>query len=51
MQKALENGNLPHYWLDGVNVLEDINEVVMGNMAYRLKRILNSEAERDQILG
>ena len=50
MQKALENGNLPHYWLDGVNVLEDISEVVMKNMAYRLKRILNSEAERDRIL-
>ena len=50
MQKALENGNLPHYWLGGVNVLEDIDEVVRKNMAYRLKRILNSEAERDRIL-
>ena len=50
LQKALENGNLPHYWLDGVNVLDDIDEVVMKNMAYRLKRILNSEAERDRIL-
>ena len=50
MQKALENGNLPHYWLDGVNVLEEIDEVVRKNMAYRLKRILNSEAERDRIL-
>ena len=50
MQKALEKGFLPHYWLDGVNVLEDINEVVTKNMAYRLKRILNSEAERDRIL-
>jgi len=50
LQKALENGNLAHYWLGGVNVLEDIDEVVMKNMAYRLKRILNSEVERDRIL-
>ncbi|KAL9965092.1 hypothetical protein ACROYT_G028841, partial [Oculina patagonica] len=51
LQRFLENGNLPLYWLDGVNLLEDINQVVVSNMAYRVKRILNSEAERDQILA
>ncbi|XP_078379100.1 cyclic GMP-AMP synthase-like receptor 3 [Oculina patagonica] len=51
LQRYLENGNLPHYWLDGVNILEGVDDVVLGNMAYRLKRILNSEAERDQILA
>ena len=51
LQRFLENGNLPHYWLDGVNILEDVDEVVVRNMAYRLKRILNSEAERDKILA
>ena len=50
LQRFLESGNLPHYWLDGVNILEDIDDVVVRNMAYRLKRILNSETERDQIL-
>ena len=50
LQRFLENGNLPHYWLDGVNILEDIDDVVVRNMLYRLKRILNSEVERDQIL-
>lgn len=51
LQTSLEKGNLPHYWLDGVNVVEDIDEVVIGHMAARLKRILNSEAERNQILA
>ena len=50
LQRFLESGNLPHYWLDGVNILEDVKDVVVSNMAYRLRRILNSEAERDKIL-
>ena len=50
LQRFLENGNLPHYWLDKVNILEGVDVVVLGNMACRLKSILNSDAERDQIL-
>ena len=42
---------LPHYWLHGVNLLEDINPVVTKNMADRLKRILNSDAEMNKILA
>ncbi|KAJ7353779.1 hypothetical protein OS493_032364, partial [Desmophyllum pertusum] len=50
LQSYLERGNLPHYWLSGVNLLDDIDQGVVGQMAYRLKRILNSEAQRNIIL-
>ena len=50
LQAFLEKGNLPHFWLPSVNLLDDINQVVVGQMAYRLKRILNSEAVRNEIL-
>ena len=51
LQNSLEQENLPHYWLDGVNILDDIDGVVIRNMAARLRRILNSEVERNQILS
>ena len=51
LQSYLEEGSLPHYWLPGVNLLEDINPVVTRNMADRLKRILNSEVEMSRILA
>jgi len=51
LQGFLERGNLPHYWLPNVNVLDDIDLTVVEQMAYRLKRILNSEAVRNDILG
>ena len=50
LQEFLEKGDLPHYWLPGVNLLEDINPVVVENMAYRLQNILNSEAKMNRIL-
>ncbi|KAJ7388241.1 hypothetical protein OS493_039017 [Desmophyllum pertusum] len=50
LQSYLERGNLPHFWLPGVNLLDDIGQGVVGQMAYRLKRILNSEAQRNKIL-
>jgi len=46
----LEEGNLPHYWLPGVNLLEDIDPVVVRQMAGRVKRILNSDAEMNRLL-
>lgn len=46
----LEKGHLPHYWLPGINLLEDIDPVVVGHMAGRVKRILNSDAEMNRIL-
>ena len=50
MQTYLERGNLPHYWLPGVNLLEDINKVVIEKMAYRFKSILNSPTVINNIL-
>ena len=51
LQSFLEEGNLPIYWLPEVNLLEEMNPVVLKNMANRLKRILNSVAEIDRILS
>ena len=50
LQEALEKGDLQHYWLPGVNLLEDINPVVVRQMAGRIRRILNSETEMNDIL-
>ena len=50
LQAFLERGDLPHYWLQGVNLLDEIDQVVVRKMAYRFKRILNSEVERNKIL-
>lgn len=50
-QSLLRRGNLPHFWIPGVNLLEDTNQFVLEQMANRLKRILNSEAELDSILS
>lgn len=50
VQLYLESGNLPHYSLPGVNLLNDFKKVVVKNMATRLKRILNSEAKLSKIL-
>ena len=50
LQASLERGNLPHYWLADVNLLDDIHPGVVEQMAYRLKRILNSETVRNDIL-
>lgn len=51
LQIFLERRNLPHYWLSGVNLLDDINQVVTRNMAYRLQAILNSEVEMNNVLS
>ena len=51
VQRYLERGHLPHYWLPGVNLLEDINPVVVQKMADRIKRILNSETEMNKVLA
>ena len=50
LQSFLEEENLPIYWQPDVNLREDIKPVVLQNMAYRLQRILNSEAEMNNIL-
>ena len=50
VQLYLRSGNLPHYNLPDVNLLNDFKEVVVKHMANRLKRILNSEARLQKIL-
>ncbi len=50
LQSSLENGNLTHFWLSGVNILDDIDQELLINMAIRLERILNSRAEMNEIL-
>lgn len=47
----LEEGNLPNHWHPEVNLLDEKTPVVLENIANRLKRILNSEAEIDRILS
>ena len=51
LQSYLERENLPHYWLPDVNLLKDINPVAIRNMADRVRRILNSNVEMDEILA
>ena len=51
LHSFLEEGNLPIHWHPEVNLLDEKNPVVLENMANRLKRILNSEAEIDLILS
>ena len=51
LQTYLESKCLPHRFLSSVNLLEDINPVVIRNMADRLKRILNSDVEMNKILA
>ena len=50
LQSFLQKGNLPIYWKRDVNLLEDVNPVVLDHMANRLKGILNSEVEMNNIL-
>ena len=51
LQSQLERGNLPHFWLPGVNLLGETNPAVVKQMGNRLKNILNSEAEINRILS
>lgn len=51
LQSNLEVGNLQHFWLPGINLLEDTNPAVVQQMGNRLKNILNSEAEINYILS
>ena len=50
LQSHMASRNLPHYWLDDVNVLDDFKKGVVQQMAYRLRSILNSEARLNKIL-
>jgi len=49
LQIALENRNLLHRWLHGVNLLGEIDQELLEKMANRLERILNSRAEMNKV--
>ena len=41
---------IKHYWTPGVNLLSDIQDKTLENMADRLRRILDSDKERSKVL-
>lgn len=50
LQIFLKTGNLPHFWLHGVNMLEDMDQCLLEKMANRLKMILSSRTEMNRTL-
>ena len=50
LQIYMASRNIPHRWLDDVNVLDDFKGGVVQQMANRLRRILNSEVRLNKIL-
>lgn len=51
VQGYLETTTLPHYWLSGVNLIEDIDQKALAAMAGRIRRILNSDIELNTVLA
>ena len=47
---ALASKTLDHFWIEGVNLLDNIQEKTLDNMADRLRRILDSDKERNKVL-
>ena len=47
---ALESQSLGHFWVSGVNLLDNIKGKTLENMADRLRRILDSDKERSKVL-
>ena len=51
VQRYLETATLPHYWLSGVNLIEDIDQSTLAAMAGRIRHILNSDIELNTVLA
>ncbi|XP_067019202.1 cyclic GMP-AMP synthase-like receptor 3 isoform X2 [Acropora muricata] len=47
----LETATLPHYWLSGVNLIEDIDQKALAAMPGRIRHILNSDTELNTVLA
>ena len=47
---AVNRKTLDHFWVEGVNLLDNIPSKTLENMADRLRRILDSEKERNKVL-
>lgn len=50
LHSNLASQTLDHFWVQGVNLLEDIPSKTLENMADRLRRILDSDQERSKVL-
>lgn len=51
VQGYLETATLPHYWLSGINLIEDISQRVLAVMADRIRHILNSDIQLSTALA
>lgn len=51
VQRYLETATLPHYWLSGVNLIEDIDQSTLAAMVGRIRHILNSDIELNTVLA
>ena len=50
LHAAVDSKVLDHFWVTGVNLLDNIPSKTLENMADRLHRILDSDKERDKVL-
>ena len=50
LEKDLDNGDMPHYYLPEVNLLQGIGDYAVLNMHNRLKRMMQSEQEMMKLL-
>lgn len=50
LNAAVDSKVLDHFWITGVNLLDNIPSKTLENMADRLRRILESDKERDKVL-
>ena len=50
LHAAVDSKVLDHFWVTGVNLLDNIPSITLENMADRLRRILDSDKERDKVL-
>ena len=51
LERALRDGNLPHPFLHGCNLLEQMDPMVRGNLQGRIKTLINSQHQVEQILA
>jgi len=50
LEKELDKGDMPHYFLRGVNLLDGMTKAAVFNMRDRLKRLKNREQEMMRLL-
>lgn len=50
LHTALAKKTLDHFWVEGVNLLDNIQDKALENMADRLRKILDNDKERSKVL-